>query len=569
MSLLDGLAGFPKSDRPELFASVAMALAHSEGAKGRELAWSLLSRHAKDLPKRMRAELQEIFKLQQEMDQIAPDAKPPEETVYDLCDQPWDEDEGEDDEDDSEDGFTPEPVRRSVTPGRNDPCWCGSGKKYKKCHLESDENSRTVAPPHDAPSEMAPRDANAEESSLRRRLIEFATTVVRKRELEESLQEFVGSEPPAGADDETLSMESVDWLIHDCVPPRLGHPIIQEFLKRSPGGLTMRQRKILEAWTRARCSIFEVQEVRRGSGVRLKDLLVGGERFVDDVNTSKRAALWDCYLARVEEFEGRHVFTATVLTIPQPLVAPLKEWAIGARELSGLSWDDFLHAHSHHMRQEVSRLINRSAESTRVVSFEGDELVFSRARYAALDEDAVRQALAQSKAFHPEEDPGEYGWLDETADATGARRAFGHVHLGGGELKLECPTRQRFERGKALLEFLAGDHLRHLDDDFTSWQSALREREPSPAAPKASTLPPEVEREPVGEFLDQHYSSWPDTPLPALDGQTPREAVATAEGRERVVDLLKSFENGAERRRSEGLAWFDVSKLKAALGVDF
>ncbi|MBW1744519.1 MAG: SEC-C domain-containing protein [Deltaproteobacteria bacterium] len=22
--------------------------------------------------------------------------------------------------------------------GRNDPCWCGSGKKYKKCHLESD-----------------------------------------------------------------------------------------------------------------------------------------------------------------------------------------------------------------------------------------------------------------------------------------------------------------------------------------------------------------------------------------------------------------------------------------------
>ena len=20
------------------------------------------------------------------------------------------------------------------TPGRNDPCWCGSGKKYKKCH---------------------------------------------------------------------------------------------------------------------------------------------------------------------------------------------------------------------------------------------------------------------------------------------------------------------------------------------------------------------------------------------------------------------------------------------------
>lgn len=27
-----------------------------------------------------------------------------------------------------------EPVRRTETPGRNDPCPCGSGKKFKKCH---------------------------------------------------------------------------------------------------------------------------------------------------------------------------------------------------------------------------------------------------------------------------------------------------------------------------------------------------------------------------------------------------------------------------------------------------
>ena len=27
----------------------------------------------------------------------------------------------------------PEPIRNTQTPGRNDPCPCGSGKKYKKC----------------------------------------------------------------------------------------------------------------------------------------------------------------------------------------------------------------------------------------------------------------------------------------------------------------------------------------------------------------------------------------------------------------------------------------------------
>ncbi len=35
------------------------------------------------------------------------------------------------------------PVRTQKTPGRNDPCWCGSGKKYKKCHMASDMTGKT------------------------------------------------------------------------------------------------------------------------------------------------------------------------------------------------------------------------------------------------------------------------------------------------------------------------------------------------------------------------------------------------------------------------------------------
>jgi tetratricopeptide (TPR) repeat protein len=31
------------------------------------------------------------------------------------------------------------PVQKQDRPGRNDPCWCGSGKKYKRCHLLADE----------------------------------------------------------------------------------------------------------------------------------------------------------------------------------------------------------------------------------------------------------------------------------------------------------------------------------------------------------------------------------------------------------------------------------------------
>ena len=34
----------------------------------------------------------------------------------------------------------PETVRRDKPKvGRNDPCWCGSGKKYKNCHMREDQ----------------------------------------------------------------------------------------------------------------------------------------------------------------------------------------------------------------------------------------------------------------------------------------------------------------------------------------------------------------------------------------------------------------------------------------------
>lgn len=36
----------------------------------------------------------------------------------------------------------PQPVVLGAKLGRNDPCWCGSGKKYKKCHLAQDEKEK-------------------------------------------------------------------------------------------------------------------------------------------------------------------------------------------------------------------------------------------------------------------------------------------------------------------------------------------------------------------------------------------------------------------------------------------
>ena len=44
------------------------------------------------------------------------------------------------------DGGARAPVRSSKAKiGRNDPCWCGSGKKYKHCHMRQDRGLEPAA----------------------------------------------------------------------------------------------------------------------------------------------------------------------------------------------------------------------------------------------------------------------------------------------------------------------------------------------------------------------------------------------------------------------------------------
>jgi len=68
------------------------------------------------------------------------------------------------------------------------------------------------------------------------------------------------------------------------------------------------------------------------------------------------------------------------------------------------------------------------------------------------------------------------------------------------------------------------------------------------------------------EFKKKHYATWVDEALPALGGQTPRNAVQTRDGRNDVDLLLKDFEH---REAQEPTAQrFDFSALRAELGLE-
>ena len=83
----------------------------------------------------------------------------------------------------------------------------------------------------------------------------------------------------------------------------------------------------------------------------------------------------------------------------------------------------------------------------------------------------------------------------------------------------------------------------------------------------ANEISPPIVAETMREFLDKHYQSWIDTPLPALDGRTPRQAIKTKSGKDEVVVVLKYMENmEGHRALQQGECRYDFGWLCANWG---
>ena len=144
----------PPEQRGTFFYAMTMSMIVAKRREGLQMARRMLRRNAGLLDRAARRECEQQIEVFSEMGGQALRAlEAPERsawTVYQICageaEWPSDDEELEEDafeEDGIEEDWVPEPLPRPVLPGRNDPCWCGSGKKYKKCHLDADRASTT------------------------------------------------------------------------------------------------------------------------------------------------------------------------------------------------------------------------------------------------------------------------------------------------------------------------------------------------------------------------------------------------------------------------------------------
>jgi hypothetical protein len=190
----------------------------------------------------------------------------------------------------------------------------------------------------------------------------------------------------------------------------------------------------------------------------------------------------------------------------------------------------------------------------KIVTSEGDTLVFAKAIYKVNDYERIIEALKGIPGFEildssPEEI--HIGWLVEKGDIT----------INNNQLKLNCLSMERLKRGKNILKVLGNAiELQSESKEYPDLKGGkVKTRETRLKDPALE----EIEQ----KFLEDHYRDWVDMSLVALNGKTPRECSKTPEGRAMLKEVLKVIENAEERKKEKGQTSYDVNKLRETLGV--
>jgi hypothetical protein len=465
------------------------------------------------------------------------------------------------DEDEFEDDFLPPaPVVRPPRPGRNEPCWCGSGKKYKKCHLEADESGdggETPVPPGENLGEPLYVKVFTD-------VTEATQEWFGRSNFERAIKVYFGKEASKSAPDPEEGHAFLEWYIRDFRREPGGPTAVEEYLRRRGDRLPARERAMLDSWRDARFGLYEVQRVEPERGVEVKDLYEGDVSFVQDVTTSRSANRWDVMLTRVEEFEGKRLFGGTGTLVPRGVLPELFDFIEKGRAVAGQNAAVFVRANSHRLHRLVREMQAHQMAGLELRNSDGEALEMGNAVWQVRDTGSLTAALKRLRDVEAT-GAGKYVWL---AKGKGdGRTVRGNLDLQGGRLKLECNSRARLAEGRKLIEGAARSSVRHIGDTFTPAEDLLRKARSAPPTPAPPPIPIDVQRELLGQAMDRHWAEWPDHPLPALAGRTPKAAIETAEGRARVLDLIHDFENATGRQNRAGHLGYDFSRLRAALGI--
>lgn len=407
------------------------------------------------------------------------------------------------------------PVQRADI-GRNEPCWCGSGRKYKVCH----RNNETLPLADRAAWLYQKAGTYLADGPWRGEVIDVAA--IRARHWDQPGATYLATQDP---------------LVCDAVLFEGG--AFEAFLTERGGLLPDDERLLADQWLLADRSVHEIETVTPGSGFTARDLRSGEHVEVQERTASRTLRPGMLICARLVPAGG---------TIQ----------CFGGLEPVAL-----------HERDRLLELLDSEPDPDSLVAMlsarfappvlqntEGEPLVLCSATLAGGDLRSLAAAL--DRTYDREKD--QLRWVEHVT-THGMERIRATITIEGATIQVETNSEPRMDRVLSTLLALEPDlHVRaQTRAPAEDLQEAMSR---APGGAPASTIDPSDPA--IADALEQltrtHEQAWLDEPIPALSGLTPREAAADPTRRPDLVRLLDSYGPAAP-------GTMDPDRLRAQLGL--
>jgi hypothetical protein len=488
-------------------------------------------------------------------------------------------------------------VRATPKVGRNDPCPCGSGKKYKHCCMKQDGNVET------SPEDPAWRRLRRAIEPLPADLLRFAEGYFGRAGLMEAWDEFtLWEDAPFDAASPHIPV-FMPWFYYDWMPDPRDTEVraeargelsaAQAYLLRKGKSLDPLARRYIEACVAAPFSFYDVLASTPGRGFTLRDIITGEECGVTERSASRSVTAGDILFAKIVRLEGLALLEACgTVVIPPERKGPILELRkrIRASELPlfpgapaelGMEMLAVYHGIADTLLNPAfPELRNTDGDPLGfhklVFEIESPRAAFDALKDLALDEDEA--ALLEEAEFNRQGalrrvhfswktrgNPVHKGW-DNTV--------LGTLTIDAARLVAEVNSEARAQRIRKIVEERLGAKVKHLATEIQSAQSMLARVEAEGGSGPARAMKsehdrlaalPEVQAR-IAEMMRAHCENWVSEKIPALGGKTPLQAVKDPEGREMVEALVLQMERRG-RTMTPPLEPAIIRELRARLGL--
>ena len=480
-----------------------------------------------------------------------------------------------------------------MSPGRNDPCPCGSGRKYKKCCLPTETAARMV--------EAGWIRMRRTEGDLIGKLIAHLDRYYGSGALEAAWADYtLWPDPPAAHEDwPEFDTSFLPWFLFDWDPDpndpdrdveRPAIPAARHYAEHRGANLDPYERRYIEEACQQPYSFYVVVATVPGQQLTLRDIFRKQEVTVHEQQGSTELRPGQILFTKVVSLDGDAVMLGCA---PYPIAARFFDEIVELRnELAGPNemTAQIIRDGDIEMRQlylDLREAITNPAPP-RLQNTDGDPLQMTHIEYEL--DCSPQDALTALLPLTLEDDPGafkneseydaageliavEIPWLrvGNAKNPGWANTTLGEVEIRRGSMTVHVNSQARAD---AIGREIAGrlgplarqknvtiesiEQMKAAANSKDSAERAARQRESDELAQR-----PEVQAM-LAEMNAKHWRTWPDIPLPALGGQTPRQAAATPAGRERLDVLLLDF---AGREGTPNAMQPDIAALRRELGI--